>query len=429
MKRSGFLCYGTSIEALFCFFLILLCSSVSADVLPGEVPENQMWTTRSFIEGVGFTTESTSLNWHVGDAGLEKLPPPLGPAFYNQLNFNFPSGSIAYANYKDSIISNGGQISEVKSFSLDTHGKSEGLYNIETQKVLTYTSQNGSHLMGAESYVLDTAGIFLLNGSDLVCVFSRSKEDLIPAFCNQVSASSKLRSATTAQVESVGAATLIGAKPAGSSPAALAYEIAVVPDSNAVSGYADAIVSTTFTVSVREGVADVDANWDPLSFGSWSLWMWNSGAVTWTAAGGTNGPGVTMIFLERRAGSDVIEVLYNTVWYRVATSSSPGPITHLLMDSNTGLSHLPSEADITIDGGGGNPDPYTITFQGATYIIDPQEINPALISTMISPGYKYHDQYTELARLNSIDTATIAGGISTFVKSFNYQSSIKCQNC
>jgi len=41
------------------------------------------------------------------------------------------SGSISYVMYSDVINTNGGQISEVKSFSVDTHSKTAGLYNIE----------------------------------------------------------------------------------------------------------------------------------------------------------------------------------------------------------------------------------------------------------------------------------------------------------
>jgi len=101
----------------------------------------------------------------VGDAGLTQLADP------RVVDGTIRSGSIAYVTYSDSITTNGGQISEVKSFSMDTHGKIPGMYNIETMKVLTYTSQNGSHLMGAESYVLDVAGNWSHGLDDIVCVF------------------------------------------------------------------------------------------------------------------------------------------------------------------------------------------------------------------------------------------------------------------
>jgi hypothetical protein len=39
-------------------------------------------------------------------------------------------------------------------------------------------------------------------------------------------------------------------------PAALNYQISVTPDVNSASGFADGIISTTFTVSVMEGRSD-----------------------------------------------------------------------------------------------------------------------------------------------------------------------------
>jgi hypothetical protein len=229
-------------------FLIAMSGLATADRLPKQVPENQIFAISSIIEAVGPVNEKTSAVWNIGDAGLNRLPNAEGT------NTTIQSGSIAVATYSDSIITNGGQISEVKSFNMDTTEKAAGLYNVETTKVLTYTSQNGSHLMGEESYVLDVAGNWSLAGDDIVCVFSKAKNNVIPAFCNKVSASSKLTSVTTAQVETQGAMTVIGAK--SSVPAALKYEISVTPDANSASGYADGIVSTRFTVGIMEGRSD-----------------------------------------------------------------------------------------------------------------------------------------------------------------------------
>lgn len=130
----------------------------------------------------------------------------------------------------------------------------EGLYNVQTEKVLTYTSQNGSHLLGAESYVLDVAGNWSDGIDNIVCVFSKPDNEVTPAFCNKVTASSKLISVTTAQVQSAGGLTVTSDK--ASAPAALNYEISVTPDTHSASGYADGIVSTTFTVSIMEGRSD-----------------------------------------------------------------------------------------------------------------------------------------------------------------------------
>ena len=385
--------------------------SVYADVLPEEIPENQIWTTTSLIEGVGFATESTSLNWHTSDAGLDALPRPV----YDGRGMS--SGSIAYAIYKDSIKSNGGQISEVKSFSLDTHAKTEGLYNIETEKIMTYTSQNGSHLLGEEYYLLGVIGNWSLGISDLVCVFSRSERDIIPAFCNKVTASSKFRSITTAQIESIGSIAVIG-----SSPAALAYAISVVPDSNSASGFADGIISTTFTVSVMEGRSDNVQEIDPFARGGWGRttslsgegWRWGDGSTS-------------LIFI--RDTSDFIRVDYNGNFYSAGGSGSTLSGTVVPTLGNLGITPLPPEAQLTIDAGdGGRNTPYIVTFEGAEYRIGPgyDPLNPPF---MIRPAI-HLENYDELAaRLTTVDTATVSGGISTFVKGFNYQSGINCEGC
>jgi hypothetical protein len=165
-------------------------------------------------------------------------------------------------------MSNGGQIAEVKSFSMDTHAKAAGLYNIETAKVLTYTSQNGSHLMGQESYVLDIAGNWSDGLDNIVCVFARAAANYIPAFCNKVTASSKLRQVTTAQIETVGSLTAVGRT--ANVPAALNYEISVTPDANSASGYADGIFTTVFTASIMEGRSD--SGWTPMTATNRAWW-------------------------------------------------------------------------------------------------------------------------------------------------------------
>ena len=243
--------YNRCIAIIAAVFLIAASGLATADILPKQRPENQRFAITSVVDLVGPVSGDLSAVWQVGDSGLTEVPKVRARG-----DGSLRSGSIAYATYSDFIMSNGGQISEVKSFSMDTHAKEAGLYNIETAKVLTYTSQNGSHLMGGESYVLDVAGNWSYGpGADLICVFAKANADSkIPAFCSKVTASSKLRSVNTAQIESICSLTAVGSK--ADVPAALNYEISVIPDANSASGYADGIISTTFTVSIMEGRSD-----------------------------------------------------------------------------------------------------------------------------------------------------------------------------
>jgi hypothetical protein len=323
--------FNRCIAIVAAIFLIAVSGLATADRLPNPVPENQIFTTESFIDAVGQVSESTTVVWEIGDRGFAEIP--AARRSYNSAGdtvTGIASGSIAYVTYSDSILTNGGQLSEVKSFKMDTHSKTAGMYNIQTEKVLTYTSQNGSHLMGGESYVLDVAGNWSSGSNGIVCVFASGGSDIIPAFCNRVSASSKLNQITTAQIESVGGVTAVSRR--ANTPAALTYEISVVPDANSASGYADGIVSTTFTVAVMEGRSD--------------------GNRTTTTQNG----------LSRMTGSD-----YNAYY---------------------GTGGLGEE------------------------------------------GMPYLAGFNELAAtVTFVDTATMAGGISTFSKAFNYQSSSQCSNC
>ena len=230
--------------------LLLILFTISggisvADRLPQGVPENQRISVYTVIETIGVVMEKTTLSWQTSDGGLDSLGSPT-------INGRSVKGSsIAYAAYSDYVMTNGGEFSEVKSVVVNTDPQSPGMYNIETQKVLTYESVNGSHLMADESYMLDVAGQWSYEGDALTCVFSQGGSSTIPAFCNKVTASSKMRSVTSAQIETRGSLTAVGESV--NVPAALNYEISVTPSSKSASGYADGIFSTTFTVSVMEG--------------------------------------------------------------------------------------------------------------------------------------------------------------------------------
>ena len=229
--------------------LFLIATSLStADILPIPAMENQVFSTTSHIEAVAPVVEDTSLIWQLGYRGITNNAHVRGGGSHASAH------SVSFAAYFDTIRTNGGQISEVKSFLMDTHGQSAGRRNIETTKVLTYNSQNGSHLMGAESYILDIVGNWSANSDGVLCVFSTGGQKTVPAFCNKVTASSKLISVNTAQVGSIGGIT--GSRRSETVPAALVYGISVTPDANSASGYADGIVSTTFTVSIMEGRTD-----------------------------------------------------------------------------------------------------------------------------------------------------------------------------
>lgn len=234
---------------LFCFFLVLL--PVSADRLPNQTPENQVFSIDTVLDITGQVDDDSSLHWVVASPGAI----PTGILSKYQ--------TIADVTYSDAILTNGGTLAENKNFAFDSRDKAKGLFNIETEKVLTYASTEGAHLVGEETLILDVAGNYSKAGDSVRCVFSASSDGYVPAFCNVVSAKSSLINVNSAQVSTKGQIRSIAQT--YDIPAELNYRIAVSPDSNSGSGFAEGTVATTFAGSIMEAREVRRANWNKTS--------------------------------------------------------------------------------------------------------------------------------------------------------------------
>ena len=161
-----------------------------------------------------------------------------------------PSENIMLMTWSDELRSNGGKIALNKNIDFDSKNKVAGMSNLQVEKVLTYASTEGAHLNGAESWTLDVAGNYEKTADTIRCVFASAASTYYPAFCNVVKAQSELVNVNSAQVSTKGAARGVAAT--GDVPAALSYQIAVTPDSNSGSGFADGTVKTKFSGSIME---------------------------------------------------------------------------------------------------------------------------------------------------------------------------------
>jgi len=161
-----------------------------------------------------------------------------------------PTEEIAIATWTDSIRTNGGKLSENKNFNFDSSNKGKGLDNLDSTKVLTYASTEGAHLIGSEYWNLDVAGNYEKAADTIRCVFASASSTYWPAFCNAVQAKSELVNVNSAQISTKGSLRAVAAS--GDVPAALSYQIAVTPDSNSGSGFADGTVKTEFGGSIME---------------------------------------------------------------------------------------------------------------------------------------------------------------------------------
>jgi len=162
-----------------------------------------------------------------------------------------PTEEIMILTWTDTLRSNGGKLSLNENIDFDSQNKGKGLNNLEVEKVLTYASTEGAHLVGAEEWTLDVAGSWENTEDSIRCVFAQASSDFFPAFCNVVKAKSELVNINSAQVSTKGSVRSVAAT--GDIPAALNYQIAVTPDSNSGSGFADGTVKTLFAGSIMEG--------------------------------------------------------------------------------------------------------------------------------------------------------------------------------
>ena len=216
-------------------FLLSTLGHGAADYLPNSTIETQQISVFTFIDTIGVVIEKTRMSWDINSGGLDG-----GLA---------PGERQGSATWSDSVMTNGGQFRETKTFDLDTAMQSAGMPNIDHTRVLTYESLGGSHMLMDEAISIALDGSVSSEEAALTCVFSTPSTDKIPAFSNRASASSSLRSVTSAAITTTGSGRITGAD--ASVPAALAYEISVMPVSN--KEYANAIVSTLFTLSIKEG--------------------------------------------------------------------------------------------------------------------------------------------------------------------------------
>ncbi|PWR73444.1 hypothetical protein ACKUB1_05230 [Methanospirillum stamsii] len=310
--------------------LVAVSGFAAADRLPGQVPENQIFTIDTLIDVTGQVSEESEMQWTLADGdyesykvdgesdatlpadvadfatalntaksaglielawnaagGIDKLEFPSDWAsklvdpnvsatmkwsdlyalfttgYYKTLSKTEgaihnsmlkPTEEIMILTWTDSLRSNGGKLSLSKNIDFDSTDKGKGLSNLEVEKVLTYASTEGNHLVGSEEWTLDVAGSYEKTADTIRCVFATAKSEYFPAFCNVVKAKSELVNINSAQISTKGAARSVAAT--SDVPAMLNYQIAVTPDSNSGSGFADGTVKTLFGGSIMEARAN-----------------------------------------------------------------------------------------------------------------------------------------------------------------------------
>lgn len=160
-----------------------------------------------------------------------------------------PGDAIGETSWTDTILTNGGNMAMNKNFDFDSQNQTVSSYNLQSEKVLTYASTEGAHLLGEESYVLHTAGSYGSDEQIIRCIFADQDQRWIPAFCNTVQVKVSLINVNQAQISQRGTLRMVGGTDI---PAALNYQVAVSPDTRFGSSPADGTVKTSFVGSVME---------------------------------------------------------------------------------------------------------------------------------------------------------------------------------
>jgi len=237
------------IVILFIFVLVAITWFTAADRLPNQTPENQVFSIDTVIDASGAVDAGTKMDWVITTPGAIETGII---AHHDEDSYRYPQGKvISDTQYRDSILTNGGKLAENKNFDFTSEDQSNGLNNIDSSKVLTYASTEGAHLVGEEEYTLDVAGEAKRADDNIRCVFSTNHGKWLPPFCNIVSAKSVLINMNSAQISSKGTVRAVAA--IDDIPAEVNYQIAITPDVNSSSGFAEGTVKTTYAGSVMEG--------------------------------------------------------------------------------------------------------------------------------------------------------------------------------
>ena len=239
----------------FQFLLVLLLAVMvvvtgcQAVRLPNATPENQMISITTVIDVVGMVDDHTIMNWDLSNQyqgqGILKTGEVIGSLMYSDL-----------------VMTNGGHLMMNKHFDFDSSNQERGNDNLESTKVITYESVEGSHLFADEILTMSNAGNYTASDGVISCVFGGSSS-MIPAFCNTVTVRSTLINVNSAQISTSVKSRMASAS--GRTPAGLSYHIDLTP--NPVSGLGSAVGSarTEFTITSLEAGGNSPDIWNRTS--------------------------------------------------------------------------------------------------------------------------------------------------------------------
>ncbi|MBN1167034.1 MAG: hypothetical protein JXA44_07870, partial [Methanospirillaceae archaeon] len=224
--------------------MFLLVGLAAADRLPPQQPENQLISSVEYINVLGPVMKSVSLISEQSSAYLHNGI--LLGSFDQNAGANpiDPNGAlqnigevVAQTTYDMEVLTNGGLLDQTYTLNYDTKNQITESWNLETDWIMTYASVDGSTLAASERATLDVAGNYERTAGNMRCVFAQAQNNVMPAFCNVVTAESTYASVTSMAVQTT--LDLRNTAATADTPLALSYKVNVDPNAAQGGQYAD----------------------------------------------------------------------------------------------------------------------------------------------------------------------------------------------
>jgi hypothetical protein len=243
---------------LLLILTVMVSGIASAKVMPQQPPEVQILQIQTSVLSSGIFKHKSDLMWALSSEyldvnailvepdGIEIQPePPLNPAGEVQM----------YCTYTEDTSAINGAISFDKVGTVDTRAKAGRDWNVENERMITFTGYDAGSVLSTEDLNLDAVGTSIDLAFSTLCPFAPDEEgcNCIPMFCNQIGAGSAIdldtfslvSSANLRNVNRPGDPGFIPPIPTSDEPARFFFQIEVtgqapnVPASGMISTYLD----------------------------------------------------------------------------------------------------------------------------------------------------------------------------------------------
>lgn len=249
-------------KILLIVILLLIPATVSAVVLPPTEPEFQNIKILTNLDVTGSMSQETELQWELSNEILGgnlvaigdppewviEPEPPLSP---------LDEEVQSYVTYSEDTQANLGKISFTKDSEIDTKAKVGAQYNVQTDRLITFTGIGAGSLLSTEDMMMYNVG--KCTWTSCICPFCTGGLEPNPRFCSRVEAGSdlamtKVAAYTSTGIRNVNKAGDMGSwpiDPTADEPARARYLVQVNEMGSGVPS--EGAVATTLKISETDG--------------------------------------------------------------------------------------------------------------------------------------------------------------------------------